>query len=76
MSDRYIAEVLDEACQQWLDKRNRGEDPPHEVRVNPIVYQTIADAKASDLARGNPLMLLGLDVVSAERVPPATVELV
>jgi hypothetical protein len=75
MSDRYIAEVLDEACREWFDRRRRGQAPPHELRVNPVVYETIAQAKAADTARGNPLLLLGLEVVSVDGVPPSKPQL-
>jgi hypothetical protein len=75
VSDRYIAEVLDDACRDWLDRVRRGESPPTHIGVNPVVYEVIAEAQASDLRRGNPMLLLGLDVVQVDGLPPARAEL-
>jgi hypothetical protein len=74
MSDRYVAEVLDEACRAWSDLIAH-HSAPRELRVNPAVYDSIASAKAKEVARGNPLLILGLPLVASATVPPARAEL-
>lgn len=76
MSDRFIAEALAEACEAWYGAHWGGEPLPRELRVSASVYDSIVDAKADELARGNPLLLLGLDLVRVEALPPEKIELV
>jgi hypothetical protein len=62
-----VAEVLDGVCTDIL-RAAYGGRPPTRMNVSPRVYELVAAAKAQELARGNPLMLLGLDLVSDESV--------
>ena len=68
-----IADMLDEACRQVLDARNHDQHPTH-IRVSGAAYDAIVSAKARELARGNPPLLLGLDMVVTDRVPDDSAE--
>jgi hypothetical protein len=61
-----LAPVVDAVCAAMQD------DEAHQwsvLRVPPPVYALIADSRRDDVARGNPVMVLSLDVVSDASVP-------
>jgi hypothetical protein len=68
-----IAEMLDEACPLILAAWQRNERP-HYLRVHRTLYEVVAEAKASEIARGNPVLLLGLEIIPSDVVPPNRAE--
>jgi hypothetical protein len=61
--DISVAEALDTAMVQILNAMHR-QVPVTSLHVRPRVYDLVATAKAKELARGEPLVLLGLPVVA------------
>jgi hypothetical protein len=71
--DVSIAQMLDDACPQILDAWYRNERP-HYLRVHRSLYEAVAEAKASEIKRGNPVLLLGLEIIPSDVVPPNRAE--
>ena len=61
--DLSVAEALDNVCLELLKAHEQGAHP-RTLRLHPHVYDLVASAKTGDLARGNPLLLFGLNLVS------------
>jgi hypothetical protein len=62
--------LIDDACREIVARRGsfaRGA----RLLVNPMVYKDVADARRQEVARGLPLMLLGLELVPSEDVAPS-----
>ena len=57
-----LAVVLDEACERILQAQDE-ERSLTTIRASAPVYRAILAAKSDDLARGDPVMLLDLEVV-------------
>jgi hypothetical protein len=70
MSDYFVGEMLDDLAESILALPDRGV-ALRWLRVNPHLYDVISAAKARELARGNPLLILGMEVVRADGVPPS-----
>lgn len=68
-----VAHLLDQARQQLVEARERGENPRY-LRVNTDLYEVVAEAKAREVFRGSTLLLLGLEVVGSDSVPAETPE--
>jgi hypothetical protein len=67
--DISFAVTLDDLCRQVHQAAEDGRRV-ESVHVPPEIYDSIATAKAKQhLARGNPLLLLALDLVRDEDVP-------
>lgn len=68
--DIAVAVTLDDACKHL--HRHGGEDAHFaEMHVAPDVYASIVAAKTTQhLDRGNPLLLLALEVVCDDGLPP------
>ena len=68
MTEIEIGALLDKACGEILRR------PPNErgsrLVVNPDVYRTVAAARAREVERGIPLMVLGLELDKSAEVPP------
>jgi hypothetical protein len=61
-----LAPLLDDARSQIVERQSaRGAIRLH---VSPAIYQALAQLRAFDLARGNPLLLLGAEVVADPHV--------
>lgn len=59
--------VVDNACTQIWDAVGCGAEVTS-LRVSPVVYDAVAAARAGEVARHYPLMLLGLPIVADHRV--------
>ncbi|MQA87379.1 MAG: hypothetical protein GEV03_22810 [Streptosporangiales bacterium] len=55
--------VIDEACAAVFAARD-AQRRVTTLRVSPAIYEAIVQGKARELERGNPVMVLGLDVVN------------
>ena len=73
--DRSVARVLDEAVMEILRAKAEGR-VVSELWLNPAVYAEVARAKEREVARGNPLTLLDLEVVDSEMLEAGTVRVV
>jgi len=60
--------VVDNACTQIWDALDSGVKVTS-LRVSPVVYDAVAAARAEEVARHYPLMLLGLPLVADHAVP-------
>jgi hypothetical protein len=58
-----IVHLLDGACVAIIDGCRAGRMKPSELRVSPSGYESVALVKRDEVSRGNPLMLLDLEVV-------------
>jgi hypothetical protein len=58
-----IAHLLDGACVAILDGYRRGWRKPSELRVSRSGYKSVALVKRAEVSRGDPLILLDLEVV-------------
>lgn len=67
MTEVGLGALLDKACGEILRR------PPNErgsrLVVNPDVYRTVATARAREIDRGMPLMVLGLELDKSAEVP-------
>ncbi len=59
--------VVDKACTQIWDAWEGGASVTS-MRVSPAVYEAVATARAGEVARHYPLMLLGLPLVADRAV--------
>lgn len=59
----WMSVVIDNACAQIWEAWGSGA-PVASLRVSPDVFDTVAAARPAELARGNPLTLLGLPLVA------------
>jgi hypothetical protein len=59
----WLSIVVDEACGQIWDAAGSGAAVTA-LRVSPDVYQAVAAARPGEVARGFPLMLLGLPLIA------------
>jgi hypothetical protein len=59
----WLSVVVDNACARIWEARDRGAAVTS-LRVSPAVYDTVAAARPGEVARGHPLMLLGLPLVA------------
>jgi hypothetical protein len=60
--DITIAIALDDVCAQIVNAFN-DDRSVRSVHLDPQTYNLVAQAKAKQLSRGNPLLLLGHNVV-------------
>jgi hypothetical protein len=58
-----IVHLLDGACVAILNGYRDGWTKPSQLRVSPSGYESVAQVKRAEMSRGNPLVLLDLDVV-------------
>ena len=63
----WLSIVIDNACTRIWDARGRG-TPVTSLRVSPAVYDAVAAARCAEVARDNPLTLLGLPLVADPEV--------
>jgi hypothetical protein len=59
----WMSVVVDEACARILDA-TQGGSSVSALRVSPAVYAAVAEARAGEVSRHYPLMLLGLPLVA------------
>jgi len=64
----WLSVVVDEACTQIWEAWRSGASVTS-LRVSPAVYDAVAAARAKEVARHYPLMLLGLPLVADHAVP-------
>jgi hypothetical protein len=57
-----LAATIDDVCAALLELPDHASRPTT-LRVNPQVYDAIAQTKQREVGRGNPIVLLELDVV-------------
>jgi hypothetical protein len=70
--DITFISTLDDACIQVQNAMDE-DRAVHEIHVSPQFYDAMVSAKrAQHLDRGNPLLLLALDLVRDENIPPGT----
>jgi hypothetical protein len=74
MSDYYVNELLDDLAEAIVTSPDRGAGL-RRLRINDRLYEVIAAAKARELARGNPLFLLGMEVEPAAGLAPNATEM-
>lgn len=74
MAEYYIGELLDDLAAEIVTSVDRGAGL-RTLKVNPYLYDVVAEAKSRELRRGNPLLLLGMELVRAEGVAPARPEM-
>lgn len=74
MAEYYVGELLDDLAAQIVMSADRGAGL-RTLKVNPYLYDVVAEAKERELSRGNPLLLLGMELVRAEGVAPARAEI-
>jgi hypothetical protein len=74
MSEYYVGELLDDLAESIVTSPDRGAGL-RRLRVNHHLYDVIAAAKARELARGNPLLLLGMELESVYGLPPNAPEM-
>ncbi len=63
----WLSVVVDSACTQIWDAWGSGAQLTS-LRVSPAVYDAVAAARSSEVARDCPLMLLGLPLVADPEV--------
>jgi hypothetical protein len=63
----WMSVVVDQACTQILDA-TQGGLPVTSLRVSPVVYAAVAAARAGEVDRHYPLMLLGVPLVADHNV--------
>src|SRR5262245_3690647 len=63
MIDLSLSQALDNVCLELLKAHEQGAHP-RTLRLHPHVYDLVASARTGDVARGNPLLLFGLQLVS------------
>ncbi|HEY1823231.1 MAG TPA: hypothetical protein VGG83_25170 [Trebonia sp.] len=63
----WMSVVVDKACTQIWDAWEGGASVTS-MRVSPAVYEAVATARAGEVARHYPLMLLGLPLVADHAV--------
>lgn len=59
----WLSIVIDTACTKVWDAWGSGAQVTS-LRVSPAVYDAVAAARSGEVARDNPLMLLGLPIVA------------
>jgi hypothetical protein len=59
----WLSVVIDNACAQVWEAWGSGVSVAS-LRVSPAVYDAVAAARPAEVARGHPLMLLGLPIVA------------
>jgi hypothetical protein len=64
----WLSVVIDNACTQIWAALDSGLAVTS-LRVSPAVYEAVAAARAGEVARRYPLMLLGLPLVADQAVP-------
>lgn len=67
--DITVAEALDHVCED-LHHAPAWQLVHGTLHVHPRVYERIAWARRAELARGNPLVVLGLELQADDVVPP------
>jgi hypothetical protein len=63
-----LAPVMDSVCEALHAGYARGERFTR-LYLSPRLYQIVADSKAREIARGNPVMVLSLDVEPDDSLP-------
>lgn len=63
-----LASVVDAVCSEIHAGWASGETFST-LRLSPALYELIAASKAREVRRGNPVMLLSLDVVADDTIP-------
>jgi hypothetical protein len=63
-----LARVIDRACLQILNLSAKGERATA-IRVSVAAYETIARARAHEVASGYPLLLLDLELIADPNIP-------
>ncbi|MGW5151497.1 hypothetical protein [Rhodococcus koreensis] len=74
MAEYYVGELLDDLAEKIVTSPDRGAGL-RTLRVNPYLYDVVAQAKARELSRGLPLLLLGMELERAEGIAPARPEM-
>jgi hypothetical protein len=64
-SDVSLAALLDDLRAQIVAARDRAETPRYVV-LAPDAYDAVASVKGGDVARGMPMLVLGMEIVRAE----------
>jgi hypothetical protein len=67
--DLSVAQVLDDICETLLEAAYRG-TPYRRLHLDSGTYRRLELAKARELARGSPLVVLGLEVVADPLLEP------
>lgn len=71
--DISFISALDDACTQIYRTTGAAAEAVHALHVAPALYDAVVEAKRTQhLSRGNPLLLLALDLVSDEELIPGT----
>jgi hypothetical protein len=63
-----VAQLLDEVSPRILAAWHRNEIPQR-IMIHTSLYDEIVGAKLRELRRGNPILLLGLEIIPSESLP-------
>lgn len=74
MSEFEVGALLDDIAATLLESPTLGAEL-RRLRVHPELYDRLVEAKSRELARGNPLLVFGMDAVRAEDVAPERPEM-
>ena len=75
MQALLLTEIIDRVCPPLVE-RIRQSRMPREMHVNPQVFDCISAIRAGEIADGYPLMVLGMELISSDRVTVDGFELV
>lgn len=73
-SSLSLVPVIDAVCAEILAGWASGESFST-LRLSPVLYDLVTAGKAREIQRGNPVMLLSLDVVADDTIPVSRAEL-
>lgn len=59
-----IVRLLDNACAEILSGYREGRRQPWQLSVSPSAFEAVSRIKHGEVSRGNPLMLLDLEVAA------------
>jgi hypothetical protein len=74
VSKANLGVLIDDACREIVARRGSFARDAR-LLVNPMVYKGVADARPQEVARGLPVMLLGLELVPCEGFAPSQFEI-
>ena len=75
MRSPLLTEIIDHVCPPLVE-RIRQSRMPREMHVSPQVFDCISAIRAREIADGYPLMVLGMELISSDRVAGDGFELI
>jgi hypothetical protein len=65
-----VGVLLDHICSEIVSRR--ASEIGSRLMVHPLVYRCVAESRPQEVARGLPLMLLGLELTASEEIAPSS----